>query len=610
MAVAPPPIGIDERASTGLAGLRRYADLATRNALRIALLYVGLGFLWILLSDRAVDALVADPAVRSVVSTVKGWGYVAATGFLLFVLVRRDLARELRIQRALRASERRLRSLLEAVDLAAVILDRDGRVAFANDFLARLLGTSRQALIGSDWFELAIPEESRLAQRDLFERIMAGTATAGRSEGEILTPTGPRRIGWHCAPLRDGGGAMVGLVAIGEDLTERRRLEAHVQRVERMEAIGQLAGGIAHDFNNLLTVIGGHADLILACVPVEAPVATEAAEIRAAVERASGLTRQLLAVSRRQILEPRPVDLAATVGGLEPMLRRLLGERIELVVERAPGAWVEADPAQLEQVVLNLAVNARDAMPDGGRLTIAVGLARAGSMVDGRSEPLETEAVLLRVQDTGVGMSPEVAARAFEPFYTTKPAGVGTGLGLATVYGIVRQSGGEVFLETAPGAGATFTIVLPRIDPPTAEPAAAEAPAAARRPGTILLVEDEAAVRALVRRILEGDGYAVVEAADGGAAEAAAADLDAPPDLLVSDVVLPGLTGPELARRLRARWPDLRIVFVSGYPAPEAGLDGAAEGAAFLAKPFSPDQLRAAVATALGDHRTGARDAS
>jgi CheY-like chemotaxis protein len=294
------------------------------------------------------------------------------------------------------------------------------------------------------------------------------------------------------------------------------------------------------------------------------------------------------------------------------MLRRLLGERIELVVDApSQGAWVEADPAQLEQVVLNLAVNGRDAMPAGGRLTIEVGIAPAGSVVEGRPEPLEGEAVVLTVRDTGIGMAPEVAARAFEPFYTTKPAGTGTGLGLATVYGIVRQSGGEIFLETAPGAGATFTVVLPRIDPPAEEPTAIEAGVAVGPgSGTVLLVEDEATVRTLVRRVLERDGYRVVEAADGTTAELVAGRLPAAPDVVISDVVLPGITGPELVRRLRDRWAGLRVVFMSGYAAPETGLEeAAAAGAVFVPKPFTPDQLRRTLQAALTTEAAGVAEA-
>jgi CheY-like chemotaxis protein len=299
-----------------------------------------------------------------------------------------------------------------------------------------------------------------------------------------------------------------------------------------------------------------------------------------------------------------PVDCAVVVASLEPMLRRLLGEQTELVVELPPeGAWVEADPAQLEQVVLNLAVNARDAMPEGGRLTIGVRVAPAGSIVPPRPEPRDYDVVVLTVRDTGEGMTPEIATRAFEPFFTTKPAGVGTGLGLATVYGIVRQSGGEIDLATAPGAGTAFTIVLPRIAPPAEQPASAGAAAGDRPPATVLVVEDEASVRTLVRRVLEADGHVVLDAADATAAETLAEALGAAPDLLLTDLVLPGRSGAELARRLEARWPGLPVVFMSGYAPPEAGLDAVAGERLFVAKPFSPDQLRRAVGAALEGYR-------
>jgi two-component system, cell cycle sensor histidine kinase and response regulator CckA len=379
-------------------------------------------------------------------------------------------------------------------------------------------------------------------------------------------------------------------------VTARRRLEEQYRQAQKMEAVGQLASGIAHDFNNLLTVINGYADLLLQSLPPADSSQELLEEIRRAGERAAGLTRQLLAFGRRQVLAPRVLDLNAVAADTEAMLRRVIGEDVRLATVPGPGLWpVRADPGQVEQVLLNLAVNARDAMPTGGRLTIETrnvelddeyALAHAGAHPGPH--------VLLAVSDTGCGMTDEVKARIFEPFFTTKGPGRGTGLGLATVYGIVTQSGGHLGVDSEAGAGTTFRVYLPRAEGPVGEPKAGSgAPAPRRGAETVLLVEDDPAVRALNRHVLAGCGYTVVEAGDGDEAwRAAVRHAGGPIHLLVTDVVMPGQGGRALAERLLERHPGLKVLYVSGYTDDAVVRHGVLrEAMNFLQKPFTPTAL-------------------
>jgi two-component system, cell cycle sensor histidine kinase and response regulator CckA len=377
---------------------------------------------------------------------------------------------------------------------------------------------------------------------------------------------------------------------------ERRRLEQQLLVSQKLEAIGRLAGGVAHDFNNVLTAVLGSVELLLLDTPPGAPQREELDIIRDAAIRARDLIRQLLAFSARQVLRPVVLDLNRLVQGTSKMLRRLIGEDVELTTSLDPGlGHVRADPGQVEQALVNLVVNARDAMPDGGRLTIAtesVELAdRSGSaapqLAPGRY-------VVLRVTDTGVGMDPETLARAFDPFFTTKPRGKGTGLGLATVYGIVRQSGGDVTIESAPGKGTTFRIYVPLVTDPL-DPVGAAVPVAAPVAGggeTVLVAEDEPLVRTLARKVLEQAGYRVLLARSGAEALLLAERHDAPIQLLLSDVVMPEMSGRELMRRLTRVRPDLRVLYMSGYSDEAIARHGMLDpGTAFLQKPFTPGAL-------------------
>jgi signal transduction histidine kinase/ActR/RegA family two-component response regulator len=383
---------------------------------------------------------------------------------------------------------------------------------------------------------------------------------------------------------------------IAEDVTAQRSLEAQFRQSQKMEAVGRLAGGVAHDFNNLLTVISGYADLILQQLGPEAPLRREMLQINKAAERAALLTRQLLAFSRQQMLEPRVLQLNEVVTGIEPMLRRLLGEDIRLITRLQPALGrVKADPGQMEQVIMNLAVNARDAMPKGGELTVET----KETFLDkdfAHDQPTVKPGryVHLAVADTGVGMDEETLAHIFEPFFTTKERGKGTGLGLSTVYGIVKQSDGYVWAQSKPGKGASFHLYLPLVEIPVAQPGEAEAARTAEKPGseTILVVEDEEGVRSLVRHVLHRQGYNVLEARHAGEALLLCDRFDKTIHLLLTDVILEHVSGPELARRLLKLRPGMRVLFMSGYT-DDAVLRHGVQSAEtpFLQKPFTTDVL-------------------
>jgi PAS domain S-box-containing protein len=382
-------------------------------------------------------------------------------------------------------------------------------------------------------------------------------------------------------------------LVLAVDVTEKQALESQLRQAQKMESVGRLAGGVAHDFNNMLGVISGYGELLRKRVADER-LRKYADDILKAADRAAGLTRQLLAFSRRQVLQPKVLDLNEVVSELERMLRRLIGEDIRLVVALHEGLPpIKADAGQLEQVLMNLVVNARDAMPTGGRLLIETGRATFDAAYAAAHAGVELGSyVMVAVSDTGEGMTPEVRAQIFEPFFTTKGAGKGTGLGLATVHGIVRQSGGHVFVYSEPGRGSTFKIYFPAVEEslqPARPPKEEEAP---RGTETILVVEDEAALRDILRECLEAGGYRVLEAADGLAALKLAESQAGPIDLLVTDVVMPGMGGSEIARQLAAQRPDLKVLYMSGYTDDAVVLHGVLGAEVpFLEKPFTAASL-------------------
>jgi two-component system cell cycle sensor histidine kinase/response regulator CckA len=480
-------------------------------------------------------------------------------------------------------------SVKEAAELRYVLFNRAGE---------RLTGRSRDEVIGRTDFELV---ERRQAEQFLAEdRNVLETGRVMEVSHQLASaPGGVRYLRTAKVPIFGADGRPEYILGVSEDITERHRLEEQLRQAQKMEALGQLAGGVAHDFNNLLTIIGGYSDLLLQRLPSGEPMRHEIEEIRNAGERAALLTGQLLAFSRKQVLQPRIFDLATVVEESERVLSRVLGEDVSMEARRGPGSTVvRVDPGPIWQVLLNLALNARDAMPDGGSLTfetaaVVLDDAAAASRRTLKPGPY----VLLTVTDTGCGIPPDDHPHVFEPFFTTKPVGQGTGLGLAVVHGIITQSGGHIEFDSN-ADGTRFRIYLP------AAPNDARAGDVGSRPGeplqtgreTILLVEDEEAVRRLSAKVLERAGYRVLSAADGAEAIRAADVHDGDIDLLVTDVVMPGMSGTQLAAAFRTRNPEIRVLFVSGYT-PDAVLrHGVREGElAFLQKPFSPAALASRV---------------
>jgi PAS domain S-box-containing protein len=526
----------------------------------------------------------------------------------------RDVTARRESEEALRRRERHFRSLIENAHDIITVLEGDGDVRFASPSVERTLGYDRHALAGTYLFELVHPDDVP-AVLEVFDRAIRAPGEPHWLEFRMRAADGSYRTLESIGTSLLNDPAVTGIVVNSRDVTERREAEEallasqqQLLQAQKMDAVGRLAGGVAHDFNNLLTAIRGNAELLLLDIPPGDPRREDVEEIRKASDRAATLTRQLLAFSRRQVLQPRVLDLNGVVREMERMLRRLIGEDVELATRLDPAlGQVRADPGQVEQVVLNLAVNARDAMPSGGRLTVETRNVELGEELK-RAYPYVVPGayVLLSVSDSGQGMDAETRERAFEPFFTTKPAGRGTGLGLSTVYGIVKQSGGFIWIDSELGRGTCIRIYLPPVGEPAAAPAEEAAPAiAARGTGTVLLAEDEVTVRRLAVRVLSRAGYTVLEAADGEEALRVAAAHGGAIDLLVTDVVMPRLGGRVLVSRLREARPAVPVVYMSGYTEEAVQRHGVLDpGTSFLGKPFTAEQLLGAVSTALGNGKT------
>ena len=503
-----------------------------------------------------------------------------------------DVSQQRRAEEALLASEMRYREVVEYASDFIFTCDEEGRFDTVNATMVRVLGYSKEQLLGLRIQDLFLPDFSGELQRQL--RSCWGKALSEPVYAELANLNGDRfRVSLKMRPIANRKGQTIGLQGIGRDMTRQHELEEQLRQSQKMEALGHLAGGVAHDFNNLLTVINGFSDLAMNRLDIDDELIHDLEQIRQAGDRAAGLTRQLLAFSRKQVVQPRVVDVNQVVTGLEKMLSRVVREdvHIEISLASEPLA-VMIDVGHLEQVMMNLVANARDAMPQGGRLLI-----RTANVMVQPQGPLFKRGiaagahVCLEIDDTGIGMDQAVLARVFDPFFTTKPAGIGTGLGLSTVYGIVQQAQGRILVDSEPGEGATFRVYLPAsAETPPDAPRHGKVRRPARGSGVILLVEDSRSLRDLLLLTLQDCGYTVLAAASPDEALEIAANPDIQIDLVITDVVMSGMSGIELGRRLQVSRPELRLLYMSGY-SNEIGDATFDPNRNFLQKPFSQEKL-------------------
>jgi two-component system cell cycle sensor histidine kinase/response regulator CckA len=522
---------------------------------------------------------------------------VTGDGRRLRVTAVTDVTRIRQAEAALRESHQRLSQLaaiIESSNDAIIGTSPDGIITSWNASAERIFGYSAAEMLGAR-FDAIVPDDMREESKSLDSRIALGEPVVSYETTRLRKDGARIHISLTVSPVKDAQGNVIGRAGIVRDVTARKRLEEQLIHSQKMEAVALLAGGVAHDFNNLLTIIIGYARMLILETAPASEFREYADEILYSAERASSLTSQLLAFSRRQVSKPRVLDLNEVVESMNKLLGRILGEHISL--RTVPGAdlgRVKADPGQIEQVIANLAVNARDAMPRGGRLTIETANVELDrEYVRKHPQVPSGSYVMLAVTDTGIGIPHDILQHIFEPFFTTKEKGKGTGLGLSIIHGIVKQNGGEIWVYTEPGQGTTFKIYLPRVQEP-AEPwrTAQSRSALPHGSETVLVVEDEAAVAKMLREILSRLGYTVLEAADGQKAlELCGAHAKAI-HILLTDVVMPGMAGPDLARAVRILRPETRIIFMSGYTdnsvLHQELLDPDAE---FLQKPFTPEEV-------------------
>jgi len=504
----------------------------------------------------------------------------------------RDITERKQAEDALRKSEERFRLFMDNSPTVTWIKDVEGRYVYISETFQKSLGVRPEERIGKtdlEVYPLAMAEQLRNNDQ---AALAAGHAIEVTEEAS--SADGKKCI-WlsYKFPIQDASGQFF-VAGIGLDITDRKSMEEQLQQASKMESVGRLAGGVAHDFNNLLSVIIGYSDVLLENPGLDARAHKQIEEVKKAGDRAAGLTRRLLAFSRQQVLEPKILNLNSIIVETEKMLRRLIGEDIEFQTKLAPDIGsVKVDPGQIEQILMNLAVNARDAMPLGGKLTVETAEVEMDAQSARQHAPcVPGRYVVMTVSDTGVGMDQDTKAHIFEPFFTTKDVGKGTGLGLATVYGIVKQSGGYVLVQSELGQGATFKVYLPRVDQPARQASAGDlVPETFNGSETVLVVEDEESVRALICSILSQNGYTVLQAANPASA-LKIAQQHQPIDLLLTDVVMPGMSGPAMAKKLQEIRPGLKVLFMSGY----AGGFGVArglleDGVALLQKPFTKNAL-------------------
>ena len=524
---------------------------------------------------------------------------------------------KLRGSTELKRGEAERATLVAAIEEAAeeiLITDTEGNIRYCNRAFERVTGYARSEVIGRNPRLLKSGQHETDYYRDVWTTILDGRVWSGRftnrgKDGSEYETEGT------IAPMHDGTGRLTGFVSAWHDITERLRLESELRQAQKMESVGRLAGGVAHDFNNLLTVITGYSELLDTALKPSHPVYPYIKEIRAAGDRAASLVKQLLAFSRKQLIRPVVLDLNSLVEDTQDMIRRLVGEDIVVEISQTHDPLlVSVDPAQITQILMNLAANARDAMPLGGRLTIRTGKSTAppeDGAASGVDEPAAN--VLLAVTDTGEGIPEEIRQHLFEPFFTTKEQGRGTGLGLSSVYGIVRQSGGWIEVQSEPGKGTTFSIYLPAVDSSSVierVPEASTAEPRGRASGTVMVVEDQEEVRRLIVAVLEAEGFKVLEAAGGDAALALSRRYSETIHLLITDMIMPGMSGKQIADQLGPLRPGMKVLYISGYSGDILTRRGVSEpDFPYLVKPFTPQTLSARVHEVLGSGEAALNDA-
>lgn len=571
---------------------------------KIITLYAIVSSLWIFFSDSLLTLFISDLQTLSHVAMIKGWLFVVVTSILLFFLIKRYVIQINAFNAKLLESERRFRELMERVHMIAIILDTDARVTFCNDFLLHLTDWNREEVIGRNWFDTFIPESIRSDVENIFHQGISRGEIVAHHENNILTRSGNTCIiVWDNTLLRDATGTVTGIACLGLDVTEHRNIEAQLLQSQKMESIGTLAGGVAHDFNNILTVI-------MSCVAMLRSKPDDQKRNRQLIDlidsssqRAANLTRNLLAFSRKQHILMRQFDLNSVISSMHDFLKQIIGEDVTLTVELFEHELpVLADQGQIEQVVMNLVGNARDAMPEGGILKIQTGVMQFDRQMLAEGIVISGNYVSLKITDSGIGIAPCEQKRIYEPFYTTKEVGKGTGLGLSMAHGIIRQHNGWITMESEIGKGTSFTIYLPRAGQAEASPEETSYELKTGD-GTILLVEDDEQVLSANILVLESGGYKVISASNPvEALEIYRRHIDII-DLAVIDAIMPNMNGKQLYDELKKISEAVRVIFVSGYAADTLDRKNLSPGCAFLQKPYPPQQLLQLIHELLGNNK-------
>ena len=569
----------------------------TLRALRVAAIYALFGLLWILFSDQFLLLVTADPQYLARLQTLKGWLFIVVTATLLFLMIRQTLATQSRGELSLRQSEERFRLVLDAIPDLIWLKDAEGVYLSCNATFERFFGAKGAEIIGKTDYDFV---DRQLADffRDHDRKAMAAGGPRNNEEWITFADTGKRALLLTTkVPMYDSNGKIIGILGVGRDITELRKaeeerlkLEGQLHQAQKIESIGQLAGGVAHDFNNMLGVIIGRTEMALRKSERSQPVLTDLKEIHVAAKRSAELTKQLLTFARKQTIAPRVLDLNATVSGMLDMLERLIGENIRLTWTPEEKLWpVKIDPSQIDQILANLCVNARDAISGSGQIVIRTENRHIDESYSS-TQPYDLpvgDYVQLSVSDDGSGIAKDVQAHIFEPFYTTKGIGSGTGLGLATVYGAVKQNNGFVIVYSEPGHGAVFNVHLPRATTGDFAPAPPTIPDSSGDE-TILLVEDDEMLLSLERSMLEESGYRVLAASTPEAALSLAEEHPSPIQLLISDLIMPRMNGKELSVTLKKIRPEMKVLFMSGYTSDIISSHGVIDqGIFFLQKPVS-----------------------